>query len=282
MIRLLRHPAAMLTLLLLLYAGVAVSARETAAASDSMDVNAEAEPTVAPTVYGPGEKLVFDISYGPISAGEATLEVGDVIEFNGRRCYRIESRANSNRFFSSFYKVRDRVMSYIDVDSLYSLYFYKRLREGDFRKTVEVMFDHAADLARYADGKEVPVPPAVQDVLSAFYHVRNLDLAPGMVRSVPAHSSGKSYDLKVYVHGVETVKTKAGRFECLVVEPALVGEGLFKHEGKLTIYLSNDHRRLPVMIKTKVPVGTIDVELKSFQEGAPLRPLHMEPARAGD
>ncbi len=239
------------------------------------EVSAVAEDAAA-TVYGPGEKLVFDITYGPISAGEATLEVKDVIAFNGRRCYRIESRTNSNRFFSSIYKVRDRVSSYIDVARLYSLYFYKRLREGDYRRTVEVVFDHEAALAHYADGQELPVSDQVQDVLSAFYYVRNLDLAPGKVFSVPAHTSHKSYDLKIMVHGRETVKTSAGKFDCLVVEPALEGEGLFKHEGKLTIYLSDDVNRLPVLLKTKVPVGTIDVELKSFQLGRPLNRLNLE------
>ncbi len=236
----------------------------------------QAVAVAAPTVFGPGEKLVFDITYGPISAGEATLEVQEVIEFNGRRCYRIESRTNSNRFFSAIYKVRDRVSSYIDVEHLYSLYFYKRLREGDFRRTVEVVFDHQEGKALYADGQEFPVVPGVQDVLSAFYFVRNLDLAPGKIFSVPAHTSRKSYDLKVLVHGRETVKTEAGKFECFVVEPVLQGEGLFKHEGKLTLYLTDDAYRLPVMIKTKVPVGTIDVELKSFQLGEPLRPLTRE------
>jgi len=261
-----RHLGAFLLVGLFCSAGIA--------AAEPSATALEVEP--APTVYGPGELLVFDITYGPISAGEATLEISDVIDFNGRSCYHIESRTNSNRFFSSFYKVRDRVMSYIAVDSLYSIYFSKRLREGDFRRTVEVVFDHDAGLAHYADGKQVEVDSSVQDVLSAFYHVRNLDLVPGAVYSVPAHSSGKSYDLKVYVHGRETVKTEAGEFGCLVVEPAIEGEGLFKHEGKLTIYISDDANRLPVMIKTKVPVGTIDVELKSYRIGTPLRALELE------
>ena len=49
------------------------------------------------------------------------------------------------------------------------------------------------------------------------------------------------------------------------------GEGLFKHEGKLTIYLSDDEYRVPVLVKTKVPVGSIDVELKEFFPGRPIQ-----------
>ena len=227
----------------------------------------------APTVYGPGEKMTFSIDYGPINAGEGTLEVLGVVDFQGRTVYNIESRANSNRFFSSVYKVRDKVISYIDVETQTSLYFYKRLREGDYKKTVEITFDHANGKARYANGKVYDTVPGVQDVLSAFFYVRNLDLAPGKVFSVPAHSSRKTYDLKVVVHGRERVEVSAGTWDCFVVEPMIEGDGLFKHEGKLTLYLTDDERRIPILIKTKVPVGSIDVQLTEYRPGSPLVPL---------
>ena len=35
----------------------------------------------------------------------------------------------------------------------------------------------------------------------------------------------------------------------------------------------NAQYRIPVLIKTKVPVGSIDVELKEYQAGVPLVPV---------
>lgn len=224
----------------------------------------------APAVYGPGERMVFNIGYGPISAGEGILEVVGLTEYKGRTCYHIQSKANSNRFFSSIYKVRDKITSYIDVETLYSHYFHKRLREGDYKKTVEVDFDHLNQEARYSNGETYPISAGVQDVLSAFFYVRNLDLEVGKVYEVPAHSSRRTYDLKVIVHGREKVEVEAGTWNCFVVEPVIEGEGLFKHEGKLTLYITDDANRIPILIKTKVPVGSIDVELKSYQPGVPL------------
>ena len=55
-----------------------------------------------------------------------------------------------------------------------------------------------------------------------------------------------------------------------MVEPVLEGEGLFKHEGTITLYISADDRRLTVLMKTKVPVGSIDVALKEYRVGTPL------------
>jgi hypothetical protein len=75
--------------------------------------------------------------------------------------------------------------------------------------------------------------------------------------------------MRVLVHGRETVSVPAGRFDCFVVEPVLEGEGLFKHEGRITLYISADARRVPVLMKTKVPVGTIDVALKEYRAGTP-------------
>jgi len=230
----------------------------------------EADYTAVPVVFGPGERMVFSIGYGPVNAGEGILEVLGLTEYQNRTCYHIQSKANSNRFFSSVYKVRDKIISYIDVETLYSRYFYKRLREGDYKKTVEISFDHSEELARYADGRSFPAESGVQDVLSAFYYVRTLDLKPGSEYSVPAHSSRKTYNLKVLVHGRERVKVAAGEWDCFVVEPVIEGEGLFKHEGKLTLYLTDDEYRIPVLIKTKVPVGSIDVELKEYRPGRPL------------
>lgn len=257
------------------------------AASPGQDASADpaAPPAagpgaVAPVPYGPGERLVFSIDYGPINAGEGILEVRGVVETDGHACYLIESRAQSNRFFSAFYMVRDKVVSHVDVRRLFSRYYAKRLREGDYRKNVEVRFDQDAAKAHYADGRVFDTPPGIHDELSAFYYARTIDLQPGRTYSINAHSSRKNYPLQVLVHGRERVKVPAGEFDCLVVEPVLEGEGLFQHEGKLTIWMTDDARKMPVLMKTKVKVGSIDASLKEYRAGAPLKAAALPAATA--
>jgi len=254
----------------LLLASVVLVLSGTVGSVDPVWCQEEPAFAAAPSVYGPGERMVFSIGYGPITAGEGILEVVGLTEYKGHTCYNIQSKANSNRFFSSIYKVRDKVTSYIDVETLYSRYFNKRLREGDYKKTVEIDFDHIGGEARYSNGETYPISSGVQDVLSAFFYVRNLDLEVGKAFHVPAHSSRRTYDLKVIIHGKEKVEVEAGTWNCYVVEPVIEGDGLFKHEGKLTLYITDDAYRIPVLIKTKVPVGSIDVELKDYRPGVPL------------
>lgn len=214
--------------------------------------------------FGIGERFVFSIDYGVINAGEGVLEVAGLVEFDGHACYRIESTARSNSFFSGFYKVRDKVVSYVDQDQLFSRYFMKRLREGTYKKTVEIEFDHEAQKARYHNGKEYDIPAGVHDVLSAFYYVRTLDLEVGEDLFFSAHSSRESYDMRVIVHRQEAVETDFGTFDCFVIQPVMVGEGLFKHEGDLMIYLTADERRIPVLMTTKLPVGSIAANLREY------------------
>jgi len=273
-----RVPALLAVLLGAAWGAVAAVAQEptatapadsAAAAASDLPTAARADPDSLPAVpFAPGERLVFSIDYGPVNAGEGTLEVRGFTRTDGHDCYVIESRAQSNRFFSAFYMVRDKVVSHMDARRLFSRYFMKRLREGDYRKNVEIRFDHETGKAHYADGRTFDTMPGIHDVLSAFYYVRTLPLEPGRTWHVRTHSSRKDYPLEVIVHGRERVRVPAGEFDCLVVEPVIQGEGLFQHEGKLTIWLTDDERRMPVLMKTKVKVGSIDASLKEYAPGA--------------
>lgn len=265
--------AAILALIIAILAGSSSLAAAQATNPDTLDTEPalpsapgdtleKAEPRHVP--FGVGERFVFSIDYGVINAGEGVLTVAGMVDFEGHRCYRIESTARSNSFFSGIYRVRDKVVSYVDEEHLFSRYFMKRLREGSYRKTVEIEFDHVAGKARYHNGKEYDIPTGVHDVLSAFYFVRTLDLGVGEDLFFSAHSSRESYDMRVIVHRQEAVATDFGTFDCFVIQPVMVGEGLFKHEGDLMIYLTADERRIPVLMTTKLPVGSIAAHLREY------------------
>jgi hypothetical protein len=236
-----------------------------AAAADTTSARSETTPRRAgPPPFGVGEEFVFSVDYGLVNAGDATLSVVGMVEIDGHRCYRIESTASSNRFFSGFYRVRDKVVSYVDAEGLFSRYFMKRLREGSYRKTEELVFDHEAGIARDHRGREYEIPHGVHDPLSAFYHVRTLDLEVGRDVFLTAHESDDTYELRVIVHRQEAVETDLGTFDCFVIQPIMLGEGIFKSEGDLMIYMTADERRIPVLMTTKLPVGSVSATLQDF------------------
>jgi hypothetical protein len=73
--------------------------------------------------------------------------------------------------------------------------------------------------------------------------------------------------LEVKVLRREKVKVPAGEFDCLVVEPVLQASGIFKHEGRLTVWLTDDQFKIPVLMKSKVAVGSIASKLKNYTLG---------------
>ena len=75
----------------------------------------------------------------------------------------------------------------------------------------------------------------------------------------------KVYDLDVVYHGKETIEVAAGKFDCLIVEPLVQEGGLFKSEGSIMLWMTNDDAKMPVRVKTKVVVGAIDADLTSYK-----------------
>ena len=216
--------------------------------------------------FGVGEFLKFDLNYGFINAGTATMEVSDLVDHNGRPAYRLVSTANSNKFFSSFYPVRDRVESIADAVGLFSWRFDKDLREGKYRSHREYEFDQANHKVVYK-ADTIEIAPYCQDALSVLYFVRTQPLEVGKSFLVDNFTDGKKYPLEIKVLRRESIKTEAGTFNCLVVEPLMRATGIFKHEGKLTVWLTDDRLRLPVMMKSKVVVGAITAELTEYRLG---------------
>ena len=168
--------------------------------------------------------------------------------------------------------MRDRAESSIDAESLFTRRFEMHLRVGAYRKDLVIRFDQSARKAVYEDGKSLGVPARVHDVLSAFYYVRTCPLPDGGTVSIPTHDNEKSYEMVVKVLRRERIEVPAGKFDCVVVEPILKSEGIFKSKGEMFVWLSDDDRRIPVQVKSKVPIGSISVTLTDMRlafEGKP-------------
>ena len=237
----------------------------------SVTLPAAGTQEVVPAVshpFRPGESLRFSVQYGFINAGSAWLEVQPAKAPDGRPAYNLIARAESNAFFSRFYKVRNRIESLWDCDGRFTWRYAEDRREGKYRAKSEIRFDPERHEAIYPDGDAVPTPPDVQDALSAFYYTRYQALPLGGSVVFDYHAGRKSQPLEVKVLGRERIDTPAGKFDCVAIEPVLHAGGIFKSKGRLVIWLTDDDRRMPVLMKSKVMIGSISVVLQEVKSGA--------------
>ncbi len=217
--------------------------------------------------FGVGEKLTFDVRYGFVTAGVAVMSIPSIKKIAGREAYHVNFTVNSVPAFDLFYKVRDRYESYVDTEGIFPWRFQQHIREGGYKRDFSAYFDHTKGRAKTTEG-EYDIPMYVNDIVSAFYLARTFDFSKmkkGDKVKLENFYKDKVYPLEVVYHGIETVSVDAGKFECIIVEPLVKEGGLFKSEGNILVWLTNDDVKMPVKVKTKIIIGSIDADLTNYE-----------------
>jgi uncharacterized protein DUF3108 len=209
-----------------------------------------------------GEKLRFAMSILGAAGGDLTLSATET-QLDGRPAWKFELSAISGEFLSKIFIVRDYLASWVDPKTFRSLRFEKHTVEGKRVRDDLIEFDYEKKIA-YRDGKPIPIEANTFDSLSSIYYIRLLDLN----RSDPISLTVVSrhlFPLSVVVRGRETVTTPAGTFKTIRVEPQ-GPEGLIGKGKTLTLWLTDDERKMPVQIKSKLKVGTLTGKLKAVEK----------------
>jgi len=211
-----------------------------------------------------GEKLNYSAWFNFIKGGESSLEFVGIEKINGVSTYHIRSATESLPFFDRFYKVRDYMDSWIDTSGRFSHRFSKSIREGKYRKKYSVDFDYRAGLAIFDKDRD-SIPDRVQDGLSMFYYIRTLDLTVGDVHEINLFDNDSLRPFLIKVDKIESVKTPLGDLDCFVLVPYLENGKPLKNKSKVTIYLSTDQQRIPVMISNEARFGSLILKLESIE-----------------
>ena len=193
--------------------------------------------------------------------GELTLSAKET-HLDGKPAYKFELSAISGDFLSKIFLVRDYLASWVDPKTFRSLRFEKHTVEGKRVRDDLIEFDYAKKIA-YRDGKPIPIEEDTFDTLSSIYYIRLLDL-DGNDPIPLTVVSRRLFPLSVVTRGRETVTTPAGTFRTIRVEPQ-GPEGLIGKGKTLTLWLTDDERKMPVQLKSKLKVGTLTGRLKAVE-----------------
>lgn len=223
---------------------------------------------VATVPFEAGETLVYTVSWLKIEGGEMRLETSQEASPDGVPVHRIRLSAVSNDYVSRFYPVDTRYETWVDARDFTPVRFEKHAREGRYSADEVEEFDLGKRVGTWRNAKDrrrvVALPERFQDVISSFYFMRTVPLVPGQETRVDLCSRGKLYRLVVAVLGREKVETELGTFDAIKVQPRMhEGEGSAdQNKGKLFLWFSDDARRLPVMARTILPIGSVTARLR--------------------
>ena len=232
-------------------------------------IRSEADPIrkLKQTAFTKGEFLRYDVSYGYFDAAEATLEVKKTSTMiNGRKTMHVVGKGKSTGALSLFFKVEDRYETYIDEEGILPWKFIRHVREGGYELDRKIDFNHFSNKATVFqnESKDYTVKPNTQDLLSAFYYARTLDLQnakKGQEFIINTFFDREMYPLKIKFLGKEKVKTKLGEFNCLKFRPMVEKGRVFKEEEDMTMWISNDANKVPIRLKTDLLIGSIEMDL---------------------
>lgn len=236
------------------------------------------------------EKLVYDVSYFGVRAGDFVLETLPYKYVGGRRVYHIRGTAHTSKVFGLFYMLNDMAESYLDYAGIFSHRFHIVLNESkQVRDSIE-LYDSQKQQTFYWNRWERKGQPKVeskifnridsfpQDTLSSLYYLRTVPLPDGGVVEFPVVSEGNTVYARVSVVRRETLDTVLGRVRCVVLKPEAKTHGVLTRKGDSYMWLTDDDRRYLVRLEAKVKVGTVVATLKEVEPGIP--PDHGTPSPA--
>jgi len=233
---------------------------------------AEQPTTKAHHPFHPGEKLTYTISWSNVfSAGTAVMEIKKEKAENGGDVLRFISTARTIGVVDKFYPVRDTVHSVVDYRTLHSISYDLNSRHGKKKKQRMLLFDHEEGTVSYSSGgakETLGIPENTQDALSSLYYIRTKpEFIEGKTIIVDIHDSGKNWAVEVHVLGRERIKTPVGEFNTIKVKTYPKYEGVFMHKGEIFMWLTDDSRRIPVLMKSTITIGSVVATLTDMKLG---------------
>ena len=225
------------------------------------------------SAFGAGEWFKFRIHYGFVNAGYATLEVKEAILHN-EKVFHLIGKGQTTGISRFFFKVDDLYESYIDEKTFVPYQFLRKINEGGYTKNQEGYFTPQQNKIivkdyKHKTEKTFTIPKNTQDILSAFYYLRNFatidDIKPGEYIAIDMFFDEETTKFKLKFIGRENIKTKFGTVASMIFKPYVFSGRVFKEQESVTVWISDDDNKIPLRIQADLLVGSIKADLESYK-----------------
>jgi hypothetical protein len=226
--------------------------------------------TERPVPFTVGELLTYDVSWSNyLTAGTATVTVKEKKPSNGSTAYYVVAEGRPTPLLSKLYNLYYKADTLLDAYTLLPQRGSVYSEEGGRKRMKVTTFDQSARKAVFEMEtsttlrKDLVLPEYTQDALAAIYVLRAVPLKPGGRMTMPVADNGKVLKVQMNVSAPESVKTGIGAVNALRVTPIILDEA-GKTDGRaMSLWISDDPRRLPVKLQAQLPVGSFVLTLKT-------------------
>jgi hypothetical protein len=214
--------------------------------------------------FDTGERLTFDVRFGGIKVGTGRMEVVGTQDVRGRETWHTRFTVKGG---IPFYRVNDRLESWIDTRTFESLRFVQDLEEG--RRDKERSFEIYPDRAIYTENgaNQTPSVDNPLDDAAFMYFVRTIPLEVGKTYEFNRYFRPDRNPVQIRVLRKESITVPAGKFQTIVIQPIIKSKGIFSEKGHAEMWLTDDPRRLLVQMKTDLSIGSLNLFLRGYVPG---------------
>ena len=232
----------------------------------SQTASVELEPFKA------GETLEYRVHYGIFNASYASLTLSNG-QVDGQELLLASGYGKTIGLARLFFKVEDYYSSYFETEKVEPKIFKRNIYEGGYTKNLEVRFNSERMEATVNNIKKgttdiISTKNNVQDLISSLYYLRKNfsqdDIKVGDFFTINMFYDSKNRELALKYLGKEVIRTKYGKIECLKLMPATNRSRIFKGEGSITIWLTNDLNKIPIRVQADLLVGSIKADLNEY------------------
>jgi Protein of unknown function (DUF3108) len=222
--------------------------------------------TAATATDGPpfvvGERLVFNVTWMNFpTAARLEMEVAEQGQFFGQESFQIRTKVETmGRVRSLFAVIDNQYISYINPNNAIPFRIANLIREGQKQGEETVILDQTERQAAYTDGTKLTIPDEVYDLPSILYSLRLRPLPQGERIKLFALYGKEIVEIDVEVKARERITTQAGSFNaiCIKLSPQ---KRLSKY--RTLLWLTDDSKKLPVLLSANLPFGDVRAELAS-------------------
>jgi hypothetical protein len=215
-----------------------------------------------------GETFEYTGKLGMLTLGSASMQVVRLDTIRGIETFVFRFQLQASTFV---FKMDDVMHSWTGTTDMVSRRFHQDFDEdGKVRRRFYEIFPDSGFFRERERGEQAATVAEPLDDAAFFYFIRTPAMEVGKTYTYQRYFKKDKNPVTIRVVKREECELPGGsKTQCLVLHPVINADrnGMFSPRADARIWLTDDARRIPVQIRSKLGFGTVTLKIKSMKLG---------------